>query len=40
MNAITRIITILGNKCFLREVEKILLVWRKQHNQELRGMHS
>jgi hypothetical protein len=38
MNAIPRIITMFGNKCFLREVEKILLVWRKQHNQVLRDL--
>jgi len=26
--------------CFLVEVEKVLRVWIKQHNQEIRDLHS
>ena len=41
MNAITRIITSCsGKKCFLMGVEKVLRVWIKQHNQEIRDLQS
>lgn len=41
MNAITRIITSCSRKkCFLREVEKVLRVWIKQHNQGIRDLQS